>query len=208
MIITKHSHSCLLIKEQNQTILIDPGNYTYEEKALDINSLEKLDYILITHEHPDHMYMPFIKELVEKFPQVKIITNSSAVEVLKKEGVLASTEQSSDIQISSTPHERVFGVVPPENIQFSLFNKLTHPGDSLHFKLNTPILALPLQAPWCSLTEAVEYAVSLHPKIVIPIHDWHWNDSAREAFYERLTKYFGDNGIEFNPLGRGEELAV
>ena len=204
MIISKHSHSCLLIKEQNQTILIDPGNYTYEEKALDINSLESLDYILITHEHPDHMYVPFINELIEKFPTVKIITNASAVEVLKKENIGASVESSSDIQISSTPHERVFGVTPPENIQFSLFNTLTHPGDSLHFTLSTPILALPLQAPWCSLTEAVEYAISQKPKIVIPIHDWHWNEKARSSFYERLTKHFGDNGIEFNPLRSGE----
>jgi hypothetical protein len=54
----------------------------------------------------------------------------------------------------------------------------------------------------------VEYAVSQKPKVVIPIHDWHWNEKAREGFYERLTKYFGDNGIEFNPLGRGEELTV
>jgi len=208
MIITKHSHSCLLIKEANQTILIDPGNYTYEEKALDINSLEKLDYILITHEHPDHMYIPFIKELIEKFPDLKIITNASAVNVLKEAHIEASMEGSHEIQISPTPHERVFGVVPPENIQFSLFEKLTHPGDSLHFTLSTPILALPLQAPWCSLTEAVEYAVSQKPKVVIPIHDWHWNEKAREGFYERLTKYFGDNGIEFNPLGRGEELTV
>jgi L-ascorbate metabolism protein UlaG (beta-lactamase superfamily) len=208
MIISKHSHSCLLIKEANQTILIDPGNYTYEDKALDISSLEGLDYILITHEHPDHMYIPFMKELVEKFPDVKIISNESAVKVLKEANIEALMESSSDITISPTPHERVFGVVPPENIQFSLFNKLTHPGDSLHFLLNTPILALPLQAPWCSLTEAVEYAMSVKPKIVIPIHDWHWNESAREAFYARLTKYFGENGIEFNPLRRGEEFAV
>jgi glyoxylase-like metal-dependent hydrolase (beta-lactamase superfamily II) len=140
MIISKHSHSCLLIKEANQTILIDPGNYTYEDKALDISSLEGLDYILITHEHPDHMYIPFMKELVEKFPDVKIISNESAVKVLKEANIEALMESSSDITISPTPHERVFGVVPPENIQFSLFNKLTHPGDSLHFLLNTPIL--------------------------------------------------------------------
>ena len=85
MKISKHIHSCLLIKEQGKTILLDPGNYSYESKALDINSLKQLDFIGITHEHADHMYIPWIKEIVVKFPNVKIITNDSCVKLLAKE---------------------------------------------------------------------------------------------------------------------------
>lgn len=66
MKISKHVHSCLLIEENNTTILIDPCNYTYEEKALDINSLGKLDYLLIAHEHQDHLHIPFIKEIMRR----------------------------------------------------------------------------------------------------------------------------------------------
>ena len=68
MKISKHLHSCLLAEEAGKIILIDPGNYTFEEKALDIGKLEKLDFLLITHEHQDHIYLPFLKIIFEKFP--------------------------------------------------------------------------------------------------------------------------------------------
>ena len=200
MKISKHVHSCLLIKDQGITIIIDPGNYSYEEKALDMDGIEKLDYILITHEHPDHMHAPFIKELLGRFPDAKIITNSSAKTLLETEGISASTQGNEIVISSPTPHEKVFGIEPPENVQFSVFGKLTHPGDSLSFRLETPVLALPVQAPWGSLTAAVDYAVSLKPEVIIPIHDWHWNEKARKAFYIRLEKYFAAQGIKFAPL--------
>ncbi|MDO8655088.1 MAG: MBL fold metallo-hydrolase, partial [bacterium] len=51
MKITKYVHSCLLVEEQGKTALIDPGNYTFQSKALDLRYIEKLDFVLITHEH-------------------------------------------------------------------------------------------------------------------------------------------------------------
>ncbi len=208
MIISKHIHSCLLVKEADRTILIDPGNFTYDEKGLTVDALHKLDYILITHEHPDHMYIPFIKELLMKFPKAQIITNTSAVNVLKFGGIPASSEQTKDIIYTTVPHEHVLGVEVPENTQFTIANKLTHPGDSLQFQVDVPVLALPVQGPWCSFTQAAEYALSVNPKIVIPIHDWHWNDAAREGFYQRLATYFGEYGIDFKPLTTGEEVTL
>lgn len=208
MIISKHVHSCLLVKENGKTIIIDPGNYSYEENALDLEKLEALDHILITHEHPDHMYIPFIKKLIQKFPNVKIITNALAKKVLELEGINALSESNSDIIMANTPHEKVFGITPPENVQFEVFGHLTHPGDSLTFKCEAPVLALPVQAPWGSLTQAVDYAVSQRPKVIIPIHDWHWNEKARDAFYTRLEKYFGDLGIKFLPLRTSEEVNI
>jgi len=69
MKISKHIHSCLLVEDEGKTILIDPGKYSYDEKALNVVSLEKLDMIAITHQHSDHMYIPLIKEIVAMFPQ-------------------------------------------------------------------------------------------------------------------------------------------
>lgn len=208
MKISKYIHSCLLVEEGNKRILIDPGIYTYEAKALDVNSLPQLDSILITHEHPDHMHPPFMKEIVNKFPNAQIITNPAAAELLNKEGLKASSKENDIVKIEEVPHERVFGSEPPKNVLFNIFSKLSHPGDSLHFSLRTPTLALPVQAPWCSLTEAVEKAVSLKPKVIIPVHDWHWNDSARSTFYKRLDGYFGDFGIKFEGLEAGESVEV
>lgn len=207
MQITKYLHSCLLVEEVGKKFLLDPGNYTAEAKVLNINNLDKLDYLLITHEHQDHMYIPLIKKILLKFPDLAIITNPSAKKLLEKEGINSSTKATDLIKVESVPHEKVFGGEPPMNILFRI-DDLTHPGDSLHFNSSTKILALPVQAPWGSLTQAVKLAVSLKPKVILPIHDWYWNDIARELFYKRLESYFATLGIKFIGLKTGVQVTV
>lgn len=213
MKISKHLHSCLFIEDQNKTVIIDPGVFTYQDKALDINSITSLDYILITHEHPDHMYVPFIKELVEKFPEVKVISNPSIEKILGEEKIPVHTDLSvipadAGIQFEEFPHEKLWDKEPPQNVVFTVFNKLTHPGDSHHFETTSEILALPVTAPWGSTTEAVELALRLKPKVIIPIHDWMWKDQIRQAMYQRLQEFFKEKGIDFKPLETAAVIEV
>jgi len=208
MEITKFVHSCLLIEFNNKKILIDPGNFTFDSKSLDIDILKGLDYLIVTHEHPDHMHIPFIKMIIARYPNSVLITNQSSQEILKREGVVATNTTPDFIESSSVAHEKVFGVEVPENTLFKINKILTHPGDSLHILSTTPVLALPVQAPWCSLTQSVELAVSLKPDTVLPIHDWHWSDLAREIFYKRLEGYFAKEGIKFIGLKTGEKIKI
>lgn len=208
MQVTKFIHSCLLLEEQDKIILIDPGNYTYEGKALNLDLIKNLDYLLITHEHPDHFYLPFIKEIIEKFPQVKILTNSSIVDILAKEGIIAASLSDDFIKIEEVPHEKVFGINPPKNALFRVGGILTDPGDSHSFSSTTKILALPIQAPWGTITQAVELAETLKPETVIPLHDWHWHEKARQWMYKRLEDYFGKIGIEFIPTQTGKPVTL
>lgn len=198
MHITKHVHSCLLVEDEGKTVLIDPGEYTAEENALDLDSINQLDYLLITHEHPDHCYVPLIKEIKAKFPNVKMISNASVAEILEKEGLEVNNEGDDFISLKLVSHEYVFGnTTMPQNCLFTINKKLTHPGDSLSFDETAEILALPVQAPWGTITQAAQLAAKLKPKIVIPIHDWHWNQKAREGLYKRLEDYFKGLGIKF-----------
>ena len=208
MQITKFLHSCLLVEEADKTILFNPGNFTYDAKVFAVNILEKLDYLLITHEHPDHCYPPFIKEILQKFPDVKIISNQSVVELLKKENITASADGDEIVKITPVPHGRVFDREAPANVMFEVFDRLADPGDSLDFTTAKEILALPLLGPSWTVTHAAEKAVELKPKIVVPIHDWHWKDEARKDYYKRLTNFFAEKGIVFKPLETGEIIEV
>lgn len=207
MVISKHVHSCLLVKDKGKMILIDPGEYSYEEKALDVRLLPQLDSILITHEHADHMFIPSIKEILQKFPTAVILSNQSVRNILAKENI-ETVDSLEGVMMTNIPHEKIFGGDVPENVQFDIFKTLTHPGDSLQIKTSLPVLALPVQAPWGSLVSAVEKAIILKPKVIIPIHDWHWNDKAREMFYARLKEYFAQFHIDFKSLKTGEEVTV
>lgn len=208
MIITKYLHSCLLLEEQQKTILIDPGQYTYDTKVFPLNTLQNLDFILITHEHADHCYVPFIQELLQKFPKVQILTNESVVNTLRAVNVDASTKTPEFITTESVPHEDVVTAVPPENTQFTLFQKFTDPGDSYHIRITAPILALPIQAPWGSFSDALKLAETLSPQYVIPIHDWHWKDEVRKNLYQRAYDYLKLSEIEFKGIETGESVEI
>lgn len=208
MKISKHVHSCLLVENGDTTILVDPGNYSATEHAIHIETLQRLDSIVITHEHPDHMDIPTIKQLVAKFPAVTIFSNASVKDILENEKIAVQTTGNDFIQLTPVPHEKIwFGSQVP-NVMATLFGRFTTPGDSHSFKVQTEILALPVQAPWGSTTNAVELALQLKPKVIIPIHDWHWKDEARQGMYQRLQEYFAQFGIDFKKVETGEIIEV
>lgn len=209
MKISKHLHSCLLVEDEGRTILVDPGNYSYEAKALDINQLNRLDAIVITHEHQDHMYIPWIKEILQKFPNTPIFTTESAKKLLEQEGIKNVNTKGNDfISLEPVPHERIWMGPACENVLATLFEKFVTPGDSHTFQTSIEVLALPVQAPWGSTTRAVELALELKPKVIVPIHDWHWKDEVRKGIYQRLKEYFAQYGIDFKPVETAEVIEV
>ena len=208
MKITKLGHSCLLVEMPapvNRTALFDPGAMS----TVDVDSLKYLDDIFITHSHGDHIDMDVMKKLVAKFPEVRITTTPEVVEQLKGEGIEASTEPPEGATFFDAPHEDVMPMFPaPQEIGVHYLDKLSHPGDSHSFHETKEILALPVQAPWGSSVKAMNLALELKPKYVIPIHDWHWRDEARDQMYKRFEQVLGEQGITFIKTVNGEAFVL
>lgn len=204
MKITKYLHSCLLIERNNTTILVDPGNYTYQEKVFPFEKIETIDYITITHEHQDHMDMNFLKEALQRYPKMQIIANESIKNILLKENIVTNTASNQFVTFTPLKHEKVLNYPLPINWGITLFDEFLHPGDSLQFMASPRILALPVQAPWGSMVQAAEQALVVKPQTIIPIHDYHWKDDARKAFYQWLTAYFQQHNITFISAETGQ----
>ena len=210
MKITKLVHSCLLVEMPepvNRTVLFDPGVMS----TVDVDSLEFLDDIVITHNHSDHLNPEVVKQLAAKFPQVRITTTAEIAEQLAGEGITASTDPAEGMVFFDSPHEVIrpfFDSEPPQEIGVHYLDKLTHPGDSHSFSETKDILALPVQAPWGSPNHAVEVGLQLKPKYIIPIHDWHWSDAARENSYDNMAKAFAKEGITFIKAVNGEPFVL
>jgi len=199
MKVTKLVHSCLLVETKEINILIDPGKYALDGRQLTSLQVEELDFIVITHEHQDHYYLPSLNLLSNKFPHAKIITNSELAETIKSENL--SNEVSSmsrdGIEVFEANHEPLpLGQPAPTNIGIHISGELTHPGDALHFEKTCSILALPVTAPWSSLKQSLERVIEIKPKKVIPIHDWHWHKEARNEQYAMTAKLLESSGIE------------
>jgi len=206
MKITKYNHACLLVEDNGTNTLIDPGNYS--EEVMDVESLPNLNYIAITHAHQDHFYLPLVKKLVTKFPDVKIIATPEIVEQLAKENIQATSEGDDYISVTPVPHEKVWAAPQAQNIMVTVGGRLAHPGDSHTFTTNAEILALPFAAPWGSTTRAVEIVEELKPKVVIPIHDFMLKDASRQGMYGWVQSYLEPKGIDFKKIESAEPVEV
>lgn len=208
MKITKFVHSCILVETTDRTALFDPGSFSTE--ALDINQINRLDDIFITHEHGDHFSLGLVQKLVQKFPQVRITSTKPVVAELAKAGITSSTSAPEGVSLFDSPHESKPPLMPvgPEEIGVHYLNTLSHPGDSHSFRETKAILALPVTAPWGTSFRAISLAYDLKPQHVLPIHDWHWRDEARELMYERFEQVLGEQGITFHKLQTGQPVEI
>ncbi len=207
MQITKYVHSCLLVETTGRTALFDPG--VMSTPTIDIDKLERLDDVFITHMHPDHLDADFIKRLIAKFPALRITSNDEVVKLLTGEGIKATTTPPQGVVFFEAPHEPVEPVFPqPQAVGFHYLDTLTHPGDSHSFNETKAILALPMTAPWGAFIKAVVLGCELKPQHILPIHDWHWSDDARAGSYDIAEEKFGEQGITFHKLQTGQPVQI
>lgn len=210
MKITKFEQSCLLVEMPapiNRTALFDPGMMSKD--SLKVDDLKFLDDIIVTHGHGDHFSLDIIKQLVTKFPLVRITATPEVVIELKKNGISAGSDPSNGISFFDSPHASVQPLFEsPQQFGVHYLDLLSHPGDSHSFAETKQILALPVTAPWGSTIKAINLALELKPKYILPIHDWHWREEARTQMYGAMEQVFDKNGIKFIKLQTGEPVVL
>lgn len=209
MRVTKYVHSCLLIEHDDKSVLIDPGIYSWPNINLDV--LPELDAVLITHVHADHFYPEAIHQLRARQPELPVVTNLQVYKALAEAKIESSRPKFDWLESEMAKHPVLpWGEGQIANTVFHVFGLLTDPGDSHDLKKSRDVLALPITAPWGSMMAAIQLGLRLKPKIVLPIHDYHWHDEARGSAYANAQKALAERNIEFVPLETGisVELAV
>lgn len=207
MKVTKFVHSCLLVETSQRVALFDPGSFSVS--AVDVSLIDRLDDILITHAHPDHMDASLIKQLTLKFPQVRITGTSEVRIALGQAGITSSDQAPEYVKFFKSPHESVEPIFPqPEENGMHFLDIFTDPGDSHSFKETKSVLALPISGPWGSTIKAINLALKLKPKYVIPIHDWHMKDESRLMFYDIFERVLGEQGIQFFKMETGVAIEL
>ncbi|MDB5185756.1 MAG: hypothetical protein JWL85_279 [Candidatus Saccharibacteria bacterium] len=205
MKITKLGHSCLLVEMPERTALFDPGVWS----EVDVDSLQYLDDIIITHGHGDHMEVNTIKAMQAKFPNARISGESSALQALSDQGVSVSQGIAEGVELFEAPHEPTEPLAPtPDNVGIHYLDTLTVSGDCIHFEETKAILALPLTAPWGATVDCVSLALKLKPQYVLPVHDALWHKEIREYMYDLVGKALEKEGITFIPLENGKPVNI
>ncbi len=176
MIITKLGHCCLLIEVRGTRFLTDPGTYTTAQ-----NTVKCIHYIVISHEHTDHLHVESLKIVLANNPEAKVICNGSVGKILDKESIAYTKIVDGDslefggVMIAGygLKHAPIYkNYEQVENTGYMFDGKLFYPGDAFHNPgVPVDILAFPVTGPWCTISQAINYALEVKPRITFPVHD-------------------------------------
>ena len=211
MKITKLGHCCLIIDIRGVRFLTDPGSYTEQ------NDVKDIDYVVISHEHADHLHIESLKTVLANNPAAKVICNASVGKILEKEGIPflkvgdGDSTEVSGIAISGhgTQHEPIYlDYELVENTGYFFDGALYNPGDAFHDPgMPVDILAFPVTGPWCKISEAMEFVLSIKPRIAFPVHDG--NLVRQKGITVRLPELMlPPAGIQFRALELGVETEL
>ncbi|MDQ2932817.1 MAG: MBL fold metallo-hydrolase [bacterium] len=176
MKVTKLGHCCLLIEVRGIRFLTDPGNYTVAQ-----NTVQNINYIVISHEHTDHLHIESLKIVLTNNPSAKVICNNSVGKILETESIpytkLSDGESITLNGVTLSGYGITHALIykdyeQVENTGYMFDEKLFYPGDAFHNpRVPVDILAFPVSGPWCTISDAVNYAVEIKPRIAFPVHD-------------------------------------
>src|SRR3989339_917620 len=212
MKIKKLGHCCFVVEpKEGVRIMTDPGAYS----ILQVGETN-INAILITHEHQDHLHVDSLKDVLKNNPSAVVITNTSVGNILDQNGIpYIKVEEGEKYELEGiiisgfgNIHAQIyedFGRV--QNTGYMIDN-LCYAGDSFSYPdVDVEILALPVAGPWMKLSEAIEYAKHIRPRICFPVHDAILQDFATFAWRipETILK---EDDILFRKLEIGKEEEI
>jgi len=209
MEVTHLGHSCLVVDTPDARILIDPGTL-----ARSWETVTDVDAVLITHAHPDHVDWERLPALLADNPNATLYfepelaaseeaMNWTANPIASGEGTIVG-----DVTVAAVggQHAVVHADVPRiGNVGFVLRQEsgptLFHPGDSYEFAPEgVDVLAVPVNAPWGAVKEAIDFTRAVGPRTAIPIHDGLLSDAGRATYLRLLRAQGGKDGAELDIL--------
>ena len=196
MKLTHFGHAAVLVEtDDGRRALIDPGTY-----SSGFESLTGLDLILLTHAHPDHIDPARFGALRAANPDAVLVAGAEARD-------LANDPHPSDRVVTGTgpdaeafevagvkvqPTGSLHGIIHPAlptiaNTGYILNDRVWHPGDAFDAEpRSVDVLLLPVGGPWMKVSEAIDFARAVAPRVIVPIHQGGLADVHRQLHYGLL----------------------
>jgi L-ascorbate metabolism protein UlaG (beta-lactamase superfamily) len=185
MHLTHLGHAGLLVETDTARLLIDPGNMS------SVDGLTDVDAVLVTHQHPDHLDLDRLHQVLAASPRAVVVIDpdtATAVTGLPEHTVAQVGDRltfgATTVDVLGGLHAAVFGDVPGCTNSAYLLDEgaLLHPGDSFLVPAqDVDVLAVAIDAPWLKLAEAIEYVLTVAPRVAVPIHEGEATDPAKYA---------------------------
>ncbi|GGN56076.1 MBL fold metallo-hydrolase [Actinoplanes lobatus] len=195
MRVTKFTHSCLRV-EGAGVLVVDPGEFS------EASVLDGADAVLITHEHFDHLDVKAVTGAVARRPDLRIFAHPAVLKLLTDVDE-ATTAVSPREEFEAAGYRiRAFGgqhaIIHPyvpvfANLGFLIDDGATnlyHPGDSFVAPdVAVETLFVPLNAPWATIAESLEFVRGIRPERAFALHDGLVNERGAAVYGKHLESF-------------------
>lgn len=218
MQLTKFTHSCVRLEEDGHVLVIDPGNFSEVEQALDGAST-----VLVTHEHADHLDRDRVLGPLGGTDGMNLYAPASVAAELRA----LAPEAAARIHAAEPATEfdvpgfrvRTFGgqhaLIHPHipvvaNIGYVINDNLYHPGDSfiVPHGLMVKNVLVPIHAPWSKTAEVIDFVTAMRAEHAYPIHDAGLSDRGLPLVEKHVTLFGGHYGTSYQHLSPGESVEL
>lgn len=214
MKLTKYEHSCVVLEQDGQSLVIDPGGLSSSFVVP-----KKCIAVFVSHEHFDHLDQKKLHEILAVNPELILYTNTGVLEQLddslRAKTQLVEADTSLEIgefslQFTGSLHEEIREEVPrPINSGVIVNKTYYHPGDE-HYVTDLPYtwLGLALNAPWSRVKQTNQFIKDSKAANIIPIHDGLLNTAGLSTYENHIKaacEIAGSN-YQFVPVGETIEL--
>lgn len=118
MRIEKFVHACLRITVEGETLLFDPGKFSFTDGRVDPRQLAGPSLVALTHDYPDHIDFDALRIIVGEGPTT-IRANGEAARALHEKGFSPTIFEQGERAFGAfrlaaipTPHAPILGTKP------------------------------------------------------------------------------------------------
>ncbi len=174
MRLTKYEHACFTLEKDGQVLVVDPGNF-----SSDFITPGGVTVVVITHAHADHFDHDQLAAIVDKNPDAVIVAHQTVtdqIEVFQTKAAAAGetvTVGEFSLEFFGGQHALIHSSIPrATNLGVMINGLVYYPGDSFTLP-GKPVdtLALPAEAPWMKIGEAMDFLTAITPRLAFPTHD-------------------------------------
>jgi L-ascorbate metabolism protein UlaG (beta-lactamase superfamily) len=209
MKLTKLEHACVILEQEEQRLIIDPGVFT--TLPTDVSNVAA---VIVTHIHPDHCDPTKLDAILAANPSARIFgsrevaSERAGTEIPKNE--TAYEIGPFNLEFYGDMHEAIRPGLPQvHNLGVVINSLIAYGGDSYaRTSRSVKLLLAPASAPWLRAKEAVELITQAEAEIIIPTHDALLSEAGQQIYDAHYQSAAEASGKSYRRLAIGETIEV